>query len=113
MKYLPLLWAGLWRKPTRTTLTVPSIAVAFVLYGILSGIDAGFAHSLAASRLDRLFTGSRFGAPMQFAYAAQIARVPGVLVVAPRRGLLGRQIRLEDRRQNSAADRYRAEGRQQ
>lgn len=89
MKYLPLLWAGLWRKPARTTLTVLSIAVAFILYGLLSGIDAGFAHSLAASRLDRLFTDSRFGAPMQLSYAQQIEQVPGVLVVAPRRGLLG------------------------
>jgi putative ABC transport system permease protein len=89
MKYLPLLWAGLWRKPTRTTLTLLSIAVAFVLFGILSGIDAGFAHTLAASRLDRLFTDPRFGAPMQFSYAEQIARVPGVALVAPRRGLYG------------------------
>ena len=44
MKYLPLLWAGLWRKPTRTTLTLLSIAVAFVLFGILSGIDAEDPH---------------------------------------------------------------------
>ncbi len=89
MKYLPLLWAGLWRKPTRTTLTLLSIAVAFVLFGILSGIDAGFDHALAASRLDRLFTDSRFGAPMLLSYAEQIARVPGVAVVAPRRVLGG------------------------
>jgi len=89
VKYLPLLWAGLWRKPTRTMLTLLSIAVAFVLFGVLSGIDAGFAHALAASRLDRLFTDSRFGAPMQISYAEQIARVPGVALVAPRRGLGG------------------------
>jgi putative ABC transport system permease protein len=89
VKYLPLLWAGLWRKPTRTMLTLLSIAVAFVLFGVLSGIDAGFAHALAASRLDRLFTDSRFGAPMQISYAERIARVPGVALVAPRRGLGG------------------------
>jgi putative ABC transport system permease protein len=89
MKYLPLLWAGLWRKPMRTSLTLLSIAVAFMLFGILSGIDAGFTHTIASSRLDRLFTDSRFGAPMQISYAAQIARVPGVAVVAPRRGLGG------------------------
>jgi putative ABC transport system permease protein len=89
VKYLPLLWAGLWRKPTRTILTLLSIVVAFVLFGILSGIDAGFEQSLKASRLDRLFTDPRFGAPMQIAYAEQIARVPGVAVVAPRRGLGG------------------------
>jgi putative ABC transport system permease protein len=89
VKFLPLLWAGLWRKPTRTTLTLLSIVVAFVLFGILAGIDAGFAHALEASRLDRLFTDPRFGAPMNISYAEQIARVPGVAVVAPRRGLYG------------------------
>jgi putative ABC transport system permease protein len=89
VKYLPLLWAGLWRKPVRTILTLLSIVVAFVLFGILSGIDAGFARTLQASRLDRLFADSRFGAPMQIAYAEQIARVPGVAVVAPRRALYG------------------------
>jgi hypothetical protein len=46
VKFLPLLWAGLWRKPTRTMLTLLSIAVAFILFGILSGVDAGFAHVL-------------------------------------------------------------------
>ena len=43
MKYLPLVWAGLWRKPMRTVFTLLSIMVAFILFGILSGIDAGFA----------------------------------------------------------------------
>jgi putative ABC transport system permease protein len=89
VKFLPLLWAGLWRKPTRTALTLLSIVVAFILFGILSGIDAGFAHALESSRLDRLFTDPRFGAPMNISYADQIARVPGVAVVAPRRGLGG------------------------
>ncbi len=89
VKYLPLLWAGLWRKPTRTILTVLSIVVAFILFGILAGIDAGLEHTLKASRQDRLFTDPRFGAPMQFAYAQRIERVPGVAVVAPRRVLRG------------------------
>jgi len=89
VKFLPLLWSGLWRKPTRTALTLLSIVVAFVLFGILSGIDAGFEHALSTSRLDRLFTDSRFGAPMNISYAEQIARVPGVALVAPRRGLYG------------------------
>ena len=30
MKYLPLIWAGLWRKRLRTILTLLSIVVAFV-----------------------------------------------------------------------------------
>jgi putative ABC transport system permease protein len=89
MKYLPLVWNGLWRRPARTIFTLLSIAVAYVLFGILSGIDAGFAHTLEVSRMDRLFTDSRFGAPMPLSYAEQIASVPGVTVVAPRSGLFG------------------------
>ena len=89
MKYFPLVWNGLWRRPVRTIFTVLSIAVAFILFGILAGVDAGFAHTLEASRMDRLFTDSRFGAPMPLSYADQIASVPGVNVVAPRSGLVG------------------------
>jgi len=89
LKYLPLVWNGLWRKPARTIFTLLSIAVAYVLFGILSGIDAGFAHTLEVSRMDRLFTDSRFGAPMPLSYAEEIAGVAGVIVVAPRSGLFG------------------------
>ena len=35
MKYLPLVWAGLWRKPVRSILTLLSVVVAFVLFGAL------------------------------------------------------------------------------
>jgi len=89
MKYLPLVWAGLWRKRARTTFTLLSIMVAFILFGIFSGIDAGFAHALEVSRLDRLFVDERFGTPMPLSYAEEIARVPGVVLVAPRWGLEG------------------------
>jgi len=89
LKYLPLVLAGLWRKPTRTILTFLSIVVAFVLFGILSAIDAGFTHALDAARLDRLFADPRFGGLMPIAYANKIAALPGVTVVAPRMGLGG------------------------
>jgi putative ABC transport system permease protein len=89
LKYLPLVWNGLWRRRARTIFTALSITVAFILFGTVSGIDAGFAHTLEVSRLDRLFTDSRFGAPMPLSYAEQIARVPGVSLVAPRSGLGG------------------------
>jgi putative ABC transport system permease protein len=89
MKYLPLVWAGLWRKPARTMFTILSVMVAFILFGILAGIDAGFDNLLARSRMDRLFTDPRFGAPMPISYAEQIAKIPGVTVVAPRWALGG------------------------
>ena len=63
MRYLPLVWAGLWRKPVRTAFTLLSIMVAFILFGILSGIDAGFANLLERSRMDRLFIRGRGSVP--------------------------------------------------
>jgi putative ABC transport system permease protein len=89
VKYLPLVFAGLWRRPMRTVFTFLSIVVAFILFGILTGLDSGFDHTLKVSRLDRLFVDPRFGGLMPLADVDQIARVPGVKVVAPRRGLLG------------------------
>lgn len=84
MKYLPLLWSGLWRKRTRTWLTLAAITVAFLLFGLLQGVNAAFGHSIAASRLDRLYVQSRisFTEPLPSAYQAQIEAVPGVDNVA-------------------------------
>ena len=89
MKYLPLVLAGLWRKPTRTIFTLLSITVAFILFGILSAIDGGFAHQLEMARLDRLLVDTRFGTQLPLAYVDQVARLPGVTVVAPRQILVG------------------------
>ena len=42
MKYFGLVWAGLWRKKTRTVFTMISIVIAFLLFGLLQGINQGF-----------------------------------------------------------------------
>jgi len=89
MKFLPLILAGLWRKPTRTIFTFLSIVVAFILFGILSAIDGGLSHQLEVARLDRLLVDTRFGTNLPLAYLDQIARIPGVTVVAPRQILVG------------------------
>jgi putative ABC transport system permease protein len=89
MKYLPLVLAGLWRRPARTVFTFLSIVVAFILFGILSAIDGGLTHQLEAARLDRLIVDTRYGTPLPLAYLDQVARIPGVMVVAPRQILFG------------------------
>jgi hypothetical protein len=40
MKLLPLGWAGIWRRRARTILTGLCIAVAFLLLGLLDGVNA-------------------------------------------------------------------------
>lgn len=83
MKYIPLVLAGLWRRPARTIFTALAIVVAFVLFGLLSGIDAGFKQALENARLDRMFVNARFDGVMPYSYGDRIGALPGILVVSP------------------------------
>jgi putative ABC transport system permease protein len=79
VKYFPLIWSGLWRKPARASFTMASLAVGFLLFGLLEGVDVAFGAALQRQRLDRLLTDPRFGEPpLPRAYAERIERVPGV-----------------------------------
>ena len=51
LKYLPLFFGSLRRKPVRTTLTVASIVVAFLLFGLLKTMEGAL--SLAADLAGR------------------------------------------------------------
>jgi putative ABC transport system permease protein len=84
VKYLPLLWANLWRKKTRTIFTLLSVAVAFLLFGALWTIDRTFEDpQTGLTGADKLITTSKFSITISlpFAGAQQIAAVPGVAVV--------------------------------
>ena len=54
MKYLPLIWKSLWRRKVRTTFTLLSIFIAFLLFGILMTIRAAFSLGVDLAGLDRL-----------------------------------------------------------
>jgi putative ABC transport system permease protein len=47
VKFFPLVWAGLWRRPVRSILTAICIVIAFVLLGLLQGVNAGFERAIA------------------------------------------------------------------
>ncbi len=84
MRYLPLIWAGLWRKPTRTVLTLFSVAVAFLLFGILHAVTASFTDvigKLSDKRLRTMSTASLLE-PVPLADLPQIEQVKGVKTVA-------------------------------
>jgi len=81
MKFLPLVWAGLWRKRVRTVLAMISVAIAFWLYGTLDGVTAAFDDALIAMTSGvRLRTQSRQNvrAGLPLAHRARIEAVPGV-----------------------------------
>ena len=84
MKYFPLLWAGLWRKRTRTILTLLSVVIAFLLFGLLQGVNAWLNNTVKESSASRLYTVSKISyiEPMPQSYMQRIESVPGVTAVA-------------------------------
>jgi len=91
MKFVPLIWAGLWRKRTRTVFTLLSIVIAFVLFGILQGVAAWLSGFGSASGTHRLYVVSRISQiqPLPSSYLQRIARIPGVHQVAEIAALVG------------------------
>jgi len=91
MRFFPLLWAGLWRRPTRSVLTALCIVTAFLLLGLLEGVNAGFAKAIAEAHRDLLVTRTRVrgGAPMPIAALATIQSIPGVREVTQRAYFMG------------------------
>ena len=92
MKFLPLVWAGLWRSPARTVLTDLSIAIAFLLFGLLQGVNAGFARAIANAHREFLVVNTRVrgGPVMPISALEQIKRIPGIAEIAPRAYFTGR-----------------------
>jgi putative ABC transport system permease protein len=84
VKFLPLLWAQLFRKKTRTVLTLLSVLVAFLLFGLLQAVQIAFESGADAADAKRLLTTARYSIiePLPMAYRPRIERVPGVVAVA-------------------------------
>ncbi len=85
MKFLPLVWAGIWRKPGRAVLTLLSVANAFLLFGILQGFASGLNHAVNETQADVLLTFSRVSQvePLPVSEVAQIRAAPGVRAITP------------------------------
>ena len=84
MKYLHLVWASLFRRKTRTVLTLVSIIAAFLLFGLLDAVRTSFTQAgQSANGAARLQTGSKlsFIQTLPKSLLAQIERVDGVKAV--------------------------------
>jgi putative ABC transport system permease protein len=80
MKYFPLLWANLGRKPLRTSLTLASIVIAFLLFGMLRALQTALTGSADLAGVDRLITMHKvsFIQPLPLAYLNRVRGVEGV-----------------------------------
>ncbi len=85
MKYLPLIWAGLLRKKSRAILMLLQIASAFLLFGLLQGLNSGVKQAIAKTHADRLYVTSNvsLGDTLPISLLPRIRQVPGVKEVTP------------------------------
>jgi len=78
-----LVWRNLTRRKVRTGLTLLSIFVAFVLFGALAAIKAGFGSGIELAGVDRLVLLNKVSLilPLPLAYEQRIASDPDVELV--------------------------------
>jgi putative ABC transport system permease protein len=83
MKFLPLVWKNVWRRKFRTTFTLLSVFIAFLLFGILMTIRQSFGFGVEIAGLDRLVLINKVSLiiPLPLSYQQQLQQVPGVEVV--------------------------------
>jgi putative ABC transport system permease protein len=80
MSLFGLIWANLFRKRTRTTLTVLSVMIAFLLFMLLRSISAAFEGGVFVSGADRLSVGAKYSMieSLPFSQGQQILALDGV-----------------------------------
>ncbi|HHY85099.1 MAG TPA: ABC transporter permease [Verrucomicrobia bacterium] len=83
MKFFTLVWAGLKRKKLRTSLTLLSVFVAFLLFGLLCAIKEAFTAGVSLAGADRLIVRHKVSLIMNLpeSYRARIEKIPGVAAV--------------------------------
>ena len=85
LKFVPLFFANLRRKPVRTGLTVASIVVAFLLFGLLKTMEGALALAADLAGVDRLATMHKMSLIQNFplSYLNRIRAVDGVVEATP------------------------------
>jgi putative ABC transport system permease protein len=85
MRFLPLIWSGIWRKPGRTNLIFLQVSIAFALFGVLQGLKTGVEHLVSETRADLLLVHGSLSIidSLPLGLLDQIKSVPGVKTVVP------------------------------
>jgi putative ABC transport system permease protein len=83
MKYFRLVWKNTWRKKIRTSLTILSVFVAFLLFALLSAIGYAFKSGEDAADAERLVVIDKVSLinPLPISYQNRIASTAGVYSV--------------------------------
>jgi putative ABC transport system permease protein len=91
VKYLPLIWSGMWRKRGRSILIMLQVLIAFLLFGLLQGMKSGIDQAIAETRADILIVHGRqgMGESLPVAQLTGIRAVPGVKAVYIQNYIMG------------------------
>src|SRR5262249_14400620 len=84
MKFFPLIWTNVWRRKIRTTFTLLSIFIAFLLFGIVMTIRAAFGFGVEIAGANRLVLINKVTLilPLPITYQRLIQQTPGVQVAS-------------------------------
>lgn len=80
MKYLPFIFRNLFRKKTRTILTIGSIAVALFLFGLLVTIETALNAGVDVAGVDRLIVRNKISLimPLPLSYQDRLRQIDSV-----------------------------------
>lgn len=80
LRFLPLLWANLRRRPLRTMLTLASVATAFLLFGLMQALRYALTGGVELAGADRLITTHKISIIQSLprSYLTKIAGLDGV-----------------------------------
>jgi putative ABC transport system permease protein len=83
MKFRSLIFANLFRKKLRLTLTIGSFAVALILFTFLAVVRSAFSRGTEIAGADRLVIVNRIGLiqVLPLSYRDKIAAIPGVKAI--------------------------------
>lgn len=80
MRYFGLIWRNVWRKKIRTSLTILSVLVAFLLFALLSAIGYAFKAGEDVAAAERLVVIHKISLinPLPISYESRIASMEGI-----------------------------------
>ena len=84
MKYAGLIWGALYRKPVRSALTLASLFIAFLLFGLLHSVSVAFSQGISFAGVDRLIVAPKYSIidDIPLSYSRRIKSVDGVELIA-------------------------------
>ena len=92
MKFLPLVWASLWRNRMEATLTLLALSVGFALFGTMIAVNAAYEQAVDDARMDRLLVECAFDCgAIPLGYREQLARIRSVTAVGALSWLSGHE----------------------